>query len=104
MVVVGPGFLKDDFVIVAKKEAPDIFSGCVVENSGQGGMAGINEAVSRGTLPKAVAQIKIQEEMNSVELLKDAIANDLATYGNVHVKNALENGAAEKLIYSPLLS
>ena len=98
MVVVGPGFLKDDFVIVAKKEAPDIFSGCIVENSGQGGMAGINEAISRGTLPKAVAQIKIQEEMNAVELLKDAIAKDLATYGKNHVKNALENGAGEKLL------
>jgi protein pelota len=98
MVVVGPGFLKDDFVIVAKKEASDIFSGCIVENSGQGGMAGINEAISRGTLPKAVSQIKIQEEMNAVELLKDAIAKDLATYGKIHVKNALENGAAEKLL------
>ena len=98
MVIIGPGFLKDDFVTVAKKEAPDIFSGCVVENSGQGGMAGINEAISRGTLPKAVSQIKIQEEMNAVELLKDAIAKDLATYGEIHVKNALENGAAEKLL------
>ena len=46
MVIVGPGFLKEDFVDVGRDEAPDIFSGCVIENSGQGGMAGIHEAIS----------------------------------------------------------
>ena len=98
MVIVGPGFLKEDFVDVGRDEAPDIFSGCVIENSGQGGMAGIHEAISRGTLPKAVAQIKIQEEMTAVEKLKEAIAKDMGTYGKKEVKNAIESGAAEEML------
>jgi protein pelota len=98
MVIVGPGFLKEDFVDVGRNEAPDIFSGCVIENSGQGGMAGIHEAISRGTLPKAVAQIKIQEEMTAVEKLKEAIAKDMGTYGKKEVKNAIESGAAEEML------
>ena len=98
MVVVGPGFLKEDFVDVGREEAPEIFSGCVVENSGQGGMSGIHEAISRGTLPKAVAQIKIQEEMSAIEKLKEAISKDLGTYGKKEVGKAIEVGAAESML------
>ena len=98
IVIIGPGFLKEDFADVGRSKASEIFSGCVIENSGQGGMAGINEAIGRGDLPKAVAQIKIQEEMAAVERLKEAIAKDLGTYGKNEVKNAVENGAAEIIL------
>ena len=98
MVVVGPGFLKEDFVKVAREEAPEIFGGCIVENSGQGGMSGIHEAISKGTLPKAVAQIKIQEEMSAIEKLKEAISKDLGTYGKKEVEKAIEAGAAEIML------
>ena len=36
IVIVGPGFLKEDFADVAKSRATDIFKGCVIENAGQG--------------------------------------------------------------------
>ena len=98
IVVIGPGFLKEDFISVGREEAPDIFKGSVVENSGQGGMTGIHEAISKGTLPKAVAQIKIQEEMASVEILREALAKDLATYGNKEVNDAILAGAAESML------
>ena len=98
MVVVGPGFLKEDFVDVGRDIAPEIFSGCIVENSGQGGMSGIHEAISKGNLPKAVAQIKIQEEMAAIENLKEAIAKDMGTYGKLEVKKAVESGAAESML------
>tara|TARA_B100000029_G_scaffold36149_1_gene34039 strand:- start:456 stop:1382 length:927 start_codon:yes stop_codon:yes gene_type:complete len=98
MVIVGPGFLKEDFVDVGREEASEIFSGCIVENSGQGGMSGIHEAISRGTLPKAVAQIKIQEEMSAIEKLKEAISKDLGTYGKKEVEKAIEAGAAESML------
>ena len=98
IVIVGPGFLKEDFVDVGRSEAPDIFSGCIVENSGQGGMSGIHEAISKGTLPKAVAQIKIQEEMAAIEKLKEAISKDIGTYGKIEVGKAIEAGAAESML------
>ena len=98
IVVVGPGFLKEDFVNVGKAEAPNIFSGCIVENSGQGGMSGIHEAIGKGTLPKAVAQIKIQEEMLAIENLKEAISKDMGTYGKKEVEKAIESGAAETML------
>ena len=98
IVVIGPGFLKEDFIGVGREEAPEIFKESVVENSGQGGMAGIHEVISKGTLPKTVAQIKIQEEMASVETLRAALAKDLATYGNKEVNNAIVVGAAESML------
>ena len=98
MVVVGPGFLKEDFVEVGKNEAPEIFSGCVIENSGQGGMSGIHEAIGKGRLPKAVAQIKIQEEMANIEKLKESISKDMGTYGKLQVEKAIEAGAVESLL------
>ena len=98
MVVVGPGFLKEDFVEVGKNEAPEIFSGCVIENSGQGGMSGIHEAIGKGRLPKAVAQIKIQEEMANIEKLKESISKDMGTYGKLQVEKAIEAGSVESLL------
>lgn len=98
IIIIGPGFLKEDFSKLAKSEASELFSSAIIENSGQGGMSGIHEAVSRGTLPKAVTQIKIQEEMASVEKLKEAIAKDMGTYGKNEVKNALLGGAAEEML------
>jgi len=98
IIIIGPGFLKEDFGAVAKNEAPELFSTAIIENSGQGGMSGIHEAVSRGTLPKAVSQIKIQEEMAAVERLKEAIAKDMGTYGKKEVENAIKNGAGKEMI------
>ena len=98
IVIIGPGFLKEDFVTVGRDEAPDIFEGCVVVNSGQGGMTGIHEAISSGTLPEAVAQIKIQEEMAAVEKLREALSKDMATYGKMEVGNAIRAGAAESML------
>lgn len=98
IVIIGPGFLKEDFAEVGKSRAREIFKGCVIENSGQGGMAGIHEAIGRGDLPNAVAQIKIQEEMAAVERLKEAIAKEMGTYGKNEVRNAVESGAAESIL------
>ena len=61
-------------------------------------MAGIHEAISKGTLPKAVAQIKIQEEIAAIEKLKEAISKDIGTYGKIEVGKAIEAGAAESML------
>ena len=61
-------------------------------------MTGIHEAISRGTLPKAVARIKIQEEMAAVEKLREALSKDMATYGIMEVGNAIRAGAAESML------
>ena len=98
IVIVGPGFLKEDFADIGKSRAREIFKGCVIENSGQGGMAGIHEAIGRGNLPEAVSQIRIQEEMAAVEELKEAIAKNLGTYGKTEVKMAVESGAADIML------
>ena len=98
IVVIGSGFLKEDFIAVGREEAPDIFKESVTENSGQGGMTGIHEAIIKGSLPKALAQIKLQEEMTSVEKLREALSKDLATYGNKEVENAIALGAAESML------
>ena len=39
-----------------------------------------------------------QEEMASVEILREALAKDLATYGNKEVNDAILAGAAESML------
>ena len=98
IVVIGPGFLKEVFLKVGRSEAPNLFKGSMIENSGQGGMSGIHEVISRGSLPEAVAQIKIQKEMSAIENLRESLSKDMGTYGISQAENAISSGAAESVL------
>ncbi len=104
VIVVGPGFIKDDFVREAKSVEPEIFTNAQLIHTGQGGMAGIREAMSKPENAKLLEDVRMAEEARVVEGLKEQIARDgPCTYGMNEVAAALEAGAVELLIVSDRL-
>ena len=97
LIVIGPGFLKEDLLKQAHADAPEQWGSATVVTAGQGGLAGIHEALRSGKLPQAAAQAQLQRELEAVELLSDALARDRATYGAAQLRAALEAGAGERL-------
>ena len=98
LIVIGPGFLKEDLLKQAHADAPEQWGSATVVTAGQGGLAGIHEALRSGKLPQAAAQVQLQRELEAVELLNDALARDRATYGAAQLRAALEAGAGERLL------
>lgn len=104
VIVVGPGFIKDDFLREARRADPSIFSAAQLLHTGQGGMAGIREAVSRGENARLLENVRLADEARVVEELKGRIATGApCTYGLNEVSSALEAGAVETLIVSDSL-
>ena len=98
LIVIGPGFLKEDLLKQAHADAPEQWGSATVVTAGQGGLAGIHEALRSERLPEAAAQAQLQRELEAVELLSDALARDRATYGARQLRTALETGAGERLL------
>ena len=98
LIVIGPGFLKEDLLKQAHADAPEQWGSATVVTAGQGGLAGIHEALRSGKLPQAAAQAQLQRELEAVELLSNALARDRATYGAAQLRAALEAGAGERLL------
>lgn len=99
LVVLGPGFWKDQFLEYAKAKDAAAVAGAVLEPTAHAGMAGVTEAIRRGAVDRVQAESRAAEEMKAVEALLEAIATDgPATYGEEHVRRALEMGAVARLL------
>jgi protein pelota len=104
ILVVGPGFMKDDFLREARTIDPTLFSNAQLIQTGQAGMAGIREAVSKPENTKLFQEARIAEEARVVEEIKKLIATDGAvTFGIAQVSAALDAGAVAKLVVTDRL-
>lgn len=104
VIVVGPGFIKDDFAREAKSAAQTIFANAQLVHTGQGGMAGIREAMTKPENSKLLENVRMAEEARAVDALKAMMAVDgPCTYGMEQVSRALDAGAVEKLMVSDRL-
>jgi len=99
LVVLGPGFAKDHFIKYGKEKEPQLFEKCIVYGTSYSGMNGIQEAIKLGAISQVTKENRVVFETNLVEKLFEEIKKDgLATYGENEVKNALLNGAVERLL------
>ena len=99
LIIVGPGFTKDDFVKFAKEKSLTEFSNVLMENTGQAGMVGVQEAIKRGVVKRLVENSRVAFETELVEHLLEEIAKDgPATYGVSETEQAVEVGAVETLL------
>lgn len=99
IVIVGPGFTKDHFLKFAKEKDAQLFEKCIVHGTGQPGMNGINEAIKTGIIEQITKENRVVQETTLIEKLFSEIKkNGLATYGKNEVKNALLNGAVERIL------
>ncbi len=101
LVVIGAGYVKNDFVNYLQDESKELFKAIVdIKSVNNGGTAGIDEALRSGVLLKAAHELRIVDETNSMEEVMKRLGKGegTVTYGLASVENAANMGAIEKLI------
>lgn len=101
IIILGPGFAKEEFFSFAKDRDKEFAKNIIIESSGEGGIVGINELLKRGVVSKVLKESRVAQETELVEkLLQEIAKNGLAVYGKEETKNALNLGAVETLLIS----
>lgn len=104
LVVLGPGFTKEHFIKHGKEKEPILFEKYVVHGTGHSGMNGVQEAIKTGIIEQITKENRVVFETSLVEKLFEGIKKDgPVTYGEQDVKNALMNGAVERLLIIDIL-
>jgi len=100
IVVIGPGFVKNDFVKYVNREALDVANAIVdVKGVNSAGVSGIHEALRSGIFSKALKNVRIAEETKVMEeVLARLGKGGEVTYGFSEVEKASAYGAVEKLL------
>jgi protein pelota len=101
IVVIGTGFVKNEFAKYLAEEAQEMSKAVAdIKSVNNGGTAGIYEALRSGVLLKATHQLRIVEETQVMEEVMKRLGKSegTITYGLAGVEEALQMGAIEKLI------
>ncbi len=101
IVIVGAGFVKNDFARYIAEETKDLSKSITdIKSVNNGGTAGIYEALRSGVLLRAAHQLRIVEETETMEEVMKRLGKGegTVTYGIVAVENAIKMGAVEKLV------
>jgi len=101
IVVLGPGFVKNNFVKYVRRTALDVAQDVAdVKGVNSAGISGINEALRSGILTKTLRQLRIVEENRVMEevLARLGRSSRDVTYGFDEVRKADVFGAVEKLL------
>lgn len=101
IVIIGPGFMKNNFAKYINGEASDV-AGAVIDVKGvnSGGLAGIQEALRSGVFTKALKHVRVAEETKVIEEVLERLGKGRSdvTYGFAEVEKASLFGAVEKLL------
>jgi protein pelota len=106
ILIIGVGFVKNDFAKFLENEASDVAKSVVdVKSVNNGGVAGIYEALRSGVFLKAMKQLRIVEEAGIIEeiLRRLGKGEPSVAYGIEEVEKAAELGAVEKLVLADVL-
>jgi len=101
IVIIGPGFVKNDFAKYVKREALDVADAVIdVKGVNSAGVAGIHEALRSGVFTKALKHVRIAEETKVIEEVLARLGKGRGdiTYGFAEVEKASAYGAVEKLL------
>lgn len=102
LVVVGPGWWRDEFIAFASERDAQAVAGAISEGTSQGGRAGLQEALRRGVVERVARGHRVDVETRLVEELMERIArgNAAVAYGPADVARAVAAGAAETILAS----
>jgi len=101
IMIIGPGFMKNEFVKYMKRTAPDAAESIIdVKGVNSAGLAGINEALRSGVFTKVLRHVRIVEENRVMEEVLARLGKGRldVTYGLDAVKRASSFGAVERLL------
>ncbi len=106
IVIVGVGFIKNDFATYLKDNHGEMAKAVVdIKSVNNGGVAGIYESLRSGVLLKASHEMRVLEETEAMEEALKRLGKNESTvaYGVTDVENASSMGAIEKLIVADTL-
>jgi len=104
LVIIGPGFAREHFVKAGKEKEPVLFAQSITHATANAGMNGVHEALRIGIVEQITKENRVSKETQAVEKVFEEIKKDgLVTYGKKEVEDALNRGAAEKLLISDVL-
>ena len=100
LIIIGPGFTKNGYYNFLEEKYPNMAKKAVLESTGSGGHAGIQEVLKNGLIENLSKDAKIAKEISTVNKLLEKIGktSNMVTYGKKQVKNATDMGATEKLL------
>jgi protein pelota len=99
LIVLGPGFAKEEFCAFAKDKDGALMKKCEVRATGQSGLTGIHELLKSGIDVKLLEGQRAAYEIQMVEKLLEEIAKDgKFAYGTDDIRLAVESGAVECLL------
>ena len=101
IVVLGPGFIKDDFVDYIKNEAKDVAASIdSIKRVNSAGLSGIQESLRSGILTNVLQHVRVADEMKAMEEFLSRLGKGKkdVTYGFNDVEKATNYGAVEKLL------
>ncbi len=101
IVIIGVGFVKNDFAKFLKNEAGDISQSVTdVKSVNNSGVGGIYEALRSGVLLKTAKRLQVVEETEIMEEVMKRLGKGEMTvnYGFTDVNKAAKMGAVEKLV------
>lgn len=99
MIVVGPGFTREDFLDFVKGQDAEFLEGVVTEGTGQAGRVGVQEALKRGIVERIQRDQQVAVDTRLIEQLMGEIARDgPVAYGKDEVQRAMGMGAVEQLL------
>jgi len=106
IVIIGPGFVKNDFVKYINSAASDVANAIIdVKGVNSAGLAGIQEALRSGVFTKAMKHVRIAEETRVMEEILTRLGKSRldVTYGIGEVKKASAFGAVERLLLADVV-
>lgn len=100
LIIIGPGFTKNDYYNFLDEKYGDLAKKSVLESTGAGGHAGIQEVLKNGIIQSLTKDAKIAKEISLVNNLLEQIgkSSNLVTYGVNKVNAASNMGAVEQLL------
>ncbi|HEV8595953.1 MAG TPA: mRNA surveillance protein pelota [Thermoplasmata archaeon] len=102
LLVLGPGFEKDDFAAYVREKAPEIGAKMLVHGTSQGGKTGITEALKGGAGAKVLEESRVGVETLAVEKVLEEIAKGGKFAYGPEVDSLAESGAVETLLITDL--
>ncbi|MEA3190347.1 MAG: protein pelota [Thermoplasmata archaeon] len=102
LVVVGPGWWREEFLAHARDKAPAAVAGAITDGTSQGGRGGLQEALRRGVVDQVARDHRVARETALVERVLESIArgDGLCAYGPAEVARAVAAGAVDDLLAS----
>ncbi len=100
IVIVGPGFTKDNFLNYLISKLPVLKDNLLLESSSYGGVNGVYEAINRGIVAKILEESKVIKDSQLMEEFFIHLSKDdkRVAYGNEAVQKAVLHGAVDKLL------